>query len=119
MPEQDPLANLAVLARGRLLGSRRKAAPTVEKSVWAMPREEKGLTTEDTEVLNNAPFSRLIPLRQKTTAGHGPALPEQDRFANRIFLCEVLRFWGTGMLRFRDILISLRSFFSETQYLGI
>ncbi len=41
-----------------------------------------------------------------------PASPEQDFFKD-------IRFWGTEMLRFRDIFISLRGFFSATQYLGI
>ena len=72
-------------------------------------REE---TTENSEGIEEE-------VEQRSFQSLDPALPEQDRFANRIFLCEVLRFWGTGMLRFRDILISLRSFFSETQYLGI
>ena len=53
-------------------------------------RSQRTQRGEKRKRLNNAPFSRLIPLRQKTTAGHGPALPEQDRFANRIFFVKYL-----------------------------
>ncbi len=52
------------------------------KGTGAQRHKGKG---REKEKINNASFGRLIPLRLKTTAGHGPASPEQDRFANRIF----------------------------------
>ena len=85
-----------------------------------MTTDEERITTEDTEDTENTEGEGRIrnENQQCSFQSLDPASPEQDRFANRIFW-EVLRFRDAEVLRFRDILLSLRGFFSETQHLGI